>query len=174
MAKDVKSMDDLFLEEIRDLNDAERQIIKALPKMAKATSSDELRTAFNEHLEQTRVHVDRLERIFSELNEKPGGVKCEGMQGLIEEGDELIGLTEMGTVRDAGLISAAQRVEHYEMAGYGSARTFAQLLGHDDATGLLEETLSEEKETDERLTEIAETMVNERAVSEGATGRAGA
>jgi ferritin-like metal-binding protein YciE len=174
MAKNVKSMDDLFLEEIRDLYDAERQIIKALPKMAKATSSDELRAAFNEHLEQTRGHADRLERIFSELNEKPAGVKCEGMQGLIEEGEELIGLTEMGTVRDAGLISAAQRVEHYEMAGYGSARTFAQLLGHDDAAGLLEQTLDEEKETDERLTEIAETMVNERAVSEGATGRAGA
>lgn len=172
MAKNVKSMEDLFLEEIRDLYDAEKQIIKALPKMAKATTSEELRTAFNEHLEQTRGHVDRLERIFSELQQKPGGVKCEGMQGLIGEGEELVSMTEAGMVRDAGLISAAQRVEHYEMAGYGSARTFAQLLGHDDAAELLEETLDEEKETDGRLTEIAEEMVNERAVSQSESSRA--
>ncbi len=167
MAKDVMSMADLFLEEIRDLYDAEKQITKALPKMAKATTSEELQSAFTEHLEQTRGHVDRLEKIFAELGEKPGGVKCKGMQGLLEEGDEMVSMTDSGLVRDAGLIAAAQRVEHYEMAGYGSARTFAQLLGHDEASNLLEQTLDEEKETDERLTEIAESMVNQQAVSEG-------
>jgi ferritin-like metal-binding protein YciE len=166
MANDVKTMEDLFLEEIRDLMDAEKQITKALPKMAKATTSEELSEAFNEHLEQTRGHIERLERIFSEIGARSGGVKCKGMEGLLKEGDEMVSLTDPGLVRDAGLISAAQRVEHYEMAGYGSARTFAQLLGRDTAADLLQETLDEEKETDERLTEIAESMVNERAMSE--------
>jgi ferritin-like metal-binding protein YciE len=166
MAKDVKSMEDLFLEEIRDLLDAEKQITKALPKLAKAATSEELRTAFNEHLEQTRGHIDRLERIFSDIGAKSGGVKCKGMEGLLKEGEDMISQTEEGMVRDAGLISAAQRVEHYEMAGYGSARTYAQLLGRDSAATLLEDTLDEEKETDERLTEIAETMVNQQAMTE--------
>jgi ferritin-like metal-binding protein YciE len=166
MAKDVKTMEDLFLEEIRDLHDAEKQIVKALPKMAKATTSEELKKAFEDHLEQTRGHVERLERIFSTIGAKSGGVKCQGMEGLLKEGDEMVGNTDVGSVRDAGLIAAAQRVEHYEMAGYGSARTFAQLLGRTDAADLLEETLEEEKETDELLTEIAESMVNERAVAE--------
>jgi ferritin-like metal-binding protein YciE len=124
MAKDVKTMEDLFLEEIRDLLDAEKQIIKALPKMVKATTSEELGAAFTEHLEQTRGHVERLERIFSEIGAKSGGVKCKGMEGLLKEGDEMVSLTSPGTVRDAGLIAAAQRVEHYEMAGYGSARRY--------------------------------------------------
>jgi ferritin-like metal-binding protein YciE len=172
MAKDVKSMEDLFLEEIRDLYDAEKQIIKALPKMAKAATSEELKKGFNEHLEQTRGHVERLDQIFSDLGARSGGVKCRGMEGLLKEGDEMVSLTDGGPVRDAGLISAAQRVEHYEMAGYGSARTFARLLGRDHAAELLNETLDEEKETDERLTEIAESMVNQRAAS--ASGRAGA
>jgi ferritin-like metal-binding protein YciE len=173
MAKDVKTMEDLFLEEIRDLMDAEKQIVKALPKMAKAATSQELASAFNEHLEQTRGHVDRLDRIFSELGVKSGGVKCDGMDGLIKEGEDMIDMTDSGLVRDAALISAAQRVEHYEMAGYGSARTFAQLLGRTEAADLLDETLDEEKETDERLTEIAESMVNERALAESG-GRTGA
>ena len=170
MATDVKTMEDLFLEEIRDLMDAEKQITKALPKMAKAATSEDLSAAFNEHLEQTRGHIDRLERIFTELGVKSGGAKCKGMEGLLKEGDEMVDMTDAGLVRDAGLISAAQRVEHYEMAGYGSARTFAQLLGRTEAADLLEETLDEEKETDERLTEIAESMVNERALAEGGPG----
>jgi ferritin-like metal-binding protein YciE len=175
MAKDVKTMEDLFLEEIRDLLDAEKQITKAIPKMVKAASSQELKEAFEEHLEQTRGHVDRLERIFSDMGAKSGGVKCAGMEGVLKEGEEMISLTAVGDVRDAGLIAAAQRVEHYEMAGYGAARTFAQLLGRNEAADLLQETLDEEKETDERLTEIAEGMVNERALSEsrGTGERAG-
>jgi ferritin-like metal-binding protein YciE len=159
-------MEDLFLEEIRDLLDAEKQITKALPKMVKAAASEELSSAFTEHLEQTRGHIDRLERIFSEIGAKSGGVKCKGMEGLLKEGDEMIRLTEPGMVRDAGLIAAAQRVEHYEMAGYGSARAFAQLLGRTQVADLLEDTLEEEKETDENLTSIAESMVNMRAMSE--------
>ena len=173
MAKDVKTMEDLFLEEIRDLLDAEKQITKALPKMAKAATSEELSSAFVEHLEQTRGHIDRLERIFTELGVKSGGVKCAGMEGLLKEGDEMVSLTEAGPVRDAGLIAAAQRVEHYEMAGYGSARTFAQLLGRDGAADLLQETLDEEKDTDEILTEIAESMVNERALAGSSPERTG-
>ena len=176
MAKDVKTMEDLFLEEIRDLLDAEKQITKALPKMARATTSEELKNAFEDHLEQTRGHVERLERIFSAIGAKSGGVKCKGMEGLLKEGDEMVSSTDPGMVRDAGLIAAAQRVEHYEMAGYGSARAFAQLLGRTDAANLLEQTLTEEKETDERLTDIAESMVNERAVAESGdsgTGTAG-
>jgi len=170
MATNVKTMEDLFLEEIRDLLDAEKQITKALPKMVKASTSEDLSAAFNEHLEQTRGHIQRLEQIFSDLGVKSGGVKCKGMEGLLKEGEEMIDMTDAGLVRDAGLIAAAQRVEHYEMAGYGSARTFAQLLGRTDAADLLEETLDEEKETDERLTEIAESMVNERALAEGGSG----
>lgn len=174
MAKDVKTMEDLFLEEIRDLLDAEKQITKALPKMARAARSPELSAAFNEHLEQTRGHIDRLERIFSDLGARSGGVKCKGMEGLLKEGDDLVGLTDPGTVRDAGLIAAAQRVEHYEMAGYGSARTFAQLLGRDQAADLLDQTLDEERETDQKLTEIAESMVNQRAMAESDTRTGGA
>jgi len=178
MAKDVKTMEDLFLEEIRDLLDAEKQIIKALPKMVKAATSEELIEGFEEHLEQTRGHVERLEQIFSEMGLKSGGVKCAGMEGVLKEGEEMISQTEAGPVRDAGLIAAAQRVEHYEMAGYGAARTFAQLLGREEAAELLQETLDEEKETDEKLTEIAESMINERALAESResgerTGRAG-
>lgn len=172
MTKEVKTMEDLFLEEIRDLYDAEKQITKALPKMARAATSQELSAGFNEHLEQTRGHVERLEQIFSELGVKSGGVKCKGMEGLLKEGDEMVSLTDPGPVRDAGLIAAAQRVEHYEMAGYGSARTFAQLLGRNAAADLLEQTLDEEKETDEKLTEIAESMVNQRALSATRTGGA--
>lgn len=175
MAKDVMTMEDLFIEELRDLMDAEKQIVKALPKMVDAATSSELKSALTEHLEVTRGHVDRLERIFTAIGVKSGGVKCDGMNGLIKEGDEMVKQTDEGNVRDAGLIAAAQRVEHYEMAGYGSARTFAQLLGRDEAADLLEETLDEEKEADQKLTEIAETMVNQRALSEsgGQTGRAG-
>jgi len=170
MAKDVRTMEDLFLEEIRDLMDAEKQIIKALPKVAKACTAQELIDGFNDHLEQTRTHVERLELIFTGLGAKSGGVKCKAMEGLLKEGEEMISITEPGMVRDAGLIAAAQRVEHYEMAGYGAARNFAQLLGRQEAAELLELTLVEEREADELLTEIAETMVNERAAT-SSTGR---
>jgi ferritin-like metal-binding protein YciE len=146
--------------------------------MARAATSEELKDAFEDHLEQTRGHVDRLERIFTAIGAKSGGVKCKAMEGLLKEGDEMVNITDPGTVRDAGLIAAAQRVEHYEMAGYGSARTFAQLLGRTEAADLLGRTLNEEKETDEHLTEIAESMVNQRAMAESGgsgprTGTAG-
>ncbi len=169
MAKDVKTMEDLFLEEIRDLYDAEKQLIKALPKMAKASTSEELQKGFTDHLEQTRGHVERLDQIFSSIGTKSGGVHCAAMEGLIKEGDEMVSMTDPGLVRDAGLIAAAQRVEHYEMAGYGSARSFGQILGRTDAVDLLGETLDEEKEADELLTQIAESMVNEQAAAESGT-----
>ncbi len=149
------SLKQLYVEELRDIYDAEKQLIKALPKMAKAANSDELRSGFEEHLEQTKGHAERLERIFSALGEKSTGKKCKGMQGLVNEGSEMIGEDFEGDVRDAGLISAAQRVEHYEIAAYGSVRAYASILGEQDAVSLLEKTLEEEKETDEKLTELA-------------------
>lgn len=162
----VQTMEDLFLDTLRDLYDAEKQITKALPKMSKAATSDDLRAAFDEHLRVTRRQVERLEQIFKELDEKPTGKKCAGMEGLIEEGEELIEEADASFVLDAGLIGAAQRVEHYEMAGYGTARTFAQRLGHAGAARLLQQTLDEEKETDLKLSELAESVVNEEAVEE--------
>ena len=164
------SLQKAFIDELRDAYDAEKQLIKALPKMAKAAQSEELSAAFTEHLEQTRGHIDRLEQIFTEIGAKSGGVKCKGMEGLLKEGDEMVTLTDPGPVRDAGLIGAAQRVEHYEMAGYGAARTFAQLLGRTGAADLLQQTLDEEKETDLNLTEIAESMINEKALAAGESG----
>jgi ferritin-like metal-binding protein YciE len=166
MAK-VSTLEDLFLDEIQDLYDAEKQLTKALPKMAKAATSEELRQAFEEHLEQTRGHVERLEQVFEALGEKARGKKCEAMQGLVKEGDEIASSTDETAVRDAGLIAGAQKVEHYEIAGYGSARTHAQLLGHDRIVSILESTLNEEKETDAKLTDLAQTTVNEDAAAEG-------
>lgn len=154
----ASTLDELFLEEIRDLYDAEKQLTKALPKMAKAAVSDELRSAFEEHLEQTQGHVARLEQVFESIGEKARGKKCAAMAGLIEEGQEMAKETEETPVRDAGLIAAAQKVEHYEISAYGSARTHAELLGHEDAVQLLEQTLGEEKETDEKLTELAQNV----------------
>lgn len=159
----VESIEDLFLDELKDLYSAEKQITKALPKMAKAASTEELATAFQEHLEETKGHVERLEKIFQILGKRGTGKTCEGMKGLITEGSEMIQEVEKGPIRDAGLISAAQRVEHYEMAGYGTVRTLAELLGKDDIAELLEATLSEEKAADEKLTEISES-VNEEAL----------
>jgi ferritin-like metal-binding protein YciE len=164
MAK-TATLNDLFLDEIRDLYDAEKQLTKALPKMAKASSSAELRTAFENHLGETEGHVQRLEEIFDSLGEKGTGKKCAAMSGLIKEGDELVQEMEAGAVRDAGLIAAAQKVEHYEISGYGSARTHAQLLGLSDAVSALDETLGEEKAAHEKLNGIAETSVNEEAAS---------
>jgi ferritin-like metal-binding protein YciE len=155
---------ELYIDELKDLYSAENQLVKALPKMAKAASSDELRQGFEEHLEQTKEHVQRLEKIFQALGESPKGKKCKGMEGLIEEGSEAMEEDYEGSVKDAALIGAAQRVEHYEIAGYGTVRSMAETLGEDDHVSLLEETLEEEKETDEKLTELGEqinTQANE-------------
>jgi len=159
----VTTMEELFIEELRDLYDAETQLTKALPKMSKAAASDDLREAFEEHLGQTENQVERLKRIFELVGEKPTGKKCAAMAGLIKEGDEMVSDSDETPVRDAGLIAAAQKVEHYEISGYGSARTHAELLGNDEAARLLEETLKEEKETDEKLTQLAEGMINTEA-----------
>ena len=156
----------LYVEELRDIYDAEKQLIKALPKMAEAATSEELRNGFEEHLEQTKGHAERLEQIFNELGEKATGKKCKGMQGLVSEASELIDEDFEGEVKDAGLISAAQRVEHYEIAAYGTVRTYATLLGEENAVTLLEKTLAEEKETDQKLTELAEGINAEANASD--------
>ncbi len=156
---------ELYLDELRDLYSAEQQLVKALPKMAQAASNEELRQGFEEHLEQTRGHVKRLEQIFEALDESPKGKKCVGMEGLVKEGSELMGEDFEGAVMDAGLIGAAQRVEHYEIAAYGTASEFARILGESEHVSLLEETLGEEKETDEKLTELAK-QVNPQANEE--------
>lgn len=149
---------DLYVNELQDLFDAENQLIEALPKMAAASSSAELRAGFEEHLEQTRGHADRLEQILAGLGEEAKGTKCKAMKGLVAEGSEMIDSDFEGSVKDAGLIGAAQRVEHYEIAAYGTARTFAEILGDQEGMKLLEQTLQEEKETDEKLNEMAETI----------------
>ncbi len=153
--------EELFQEELADIYDAERQIVQALPKMADAASSEELAAAFREHLDVTRQQVKRLDKIFQKLGQKPGKKTCEGMQGLLREGEKMIGEMERSPVLDAGLIAAAQKVEHYEISAYGTARTLAESLGQAEAAELLEETLEEEKETDETLTEIAEGILSE-------------
>jgi ferritin-like metal-binding protein YciE len=152
----INSLQDLYVDQLRDLYDAENQLIKALPKMAEESNSDELREGFEEHLEQTRGHVQRLEQIFERLSEKPKGKKCKAMEGLIKEGSETLEEDMQADTKDAGIISAAQRVEHYEIAAYGTVRTWADLLGRDDDANLLEQTLEEEKETDQKLTQLAE------------------
>jgi ferritin-like metal-binding protein YciE len=158
---------ELYIDELRDLYNAENQLVKALPKMAKAASSDELRQEFEEHLEQTQGHIQRLEKIFQALGESPKGKKCKGMEGLIEEGSEAMEEDYEGNVKDAALIGAAQRVEHYEIAGYGTVRSMAETLGEANHISLLEKTLEEEKEADEKLTELAQginTQAHEAAV----------
>jgi ferritin-like metal-binding protein YciE len=164
----LKTLEDLFVHELKDLLSAEKQLVRALPKMAKAASSEKLRDGFEEHLAQTEAHVSRLEQIFEKLGKSSRGEKCAAMEGLIEEGKKMIDEDAEEHVKDAGLISCAQRVEHYEIAGYGVARTFAQLLGHSDAAELLQTTLDEEKETDVRLTELAESEINLEAQHTGA------
>jgi len=149
-----EGLKELYVDELKDLYNAENQLVKALPKMAKAATSPDLRAGFEEHLEQTKGHVSRLETIFEKLGESPKGKKCKGMEGLIEEGSEAIEEHE-GDVLDAALIGAAQRVEHYEIAGYGTVIAFAEELGESEHVSLLNETLNEEKETDEKLTELA-------------------
>jgi ferritin-like metal-binding protein YciE len=156
----------LYTNELRDLYNAEHQLLKALPKMAKAASSEELKDAFKTHLEQTKGHVERLEQIFEELGENPKGKTCRAMKGLIEEGSEILQQDGEESVLDAGIIVAAQKVEHYEIAGYGSARTFAHLLGQNKAAELLQTTLDEEAETNEVLNRLAESIVNPEALME--------
>ncbi len=164
----LESLHDLYVDELKDLYNAESQLIKALPQMAKAASSPELAQAFEDHLEETKGQVERLDRIFKKLDASPKGKKCKAMEGLIEEGKEFIKEEDIdSTVLDAALISAAQKVEHYEMAGYGCVRTFAKLLGYDEAADLLQETLDEEGAADKKLTELAESVINvEAAVAE--------
>ena len=156
----------LYVEELKDLFSAENQLLKALPKMAKASTSEDLRAAFEEHLEQTKEHVARLERIFKALDESPSGKKCKGMAGLLEEGAEMVAEDPDPEELDAGLISAAQRVEHYEIAGYGCVSAYAKLLGEDRALSLLMQTLDEEKETDKKLTQLSGRINVEAADSE--------
>lgn len=151
----VETIEDLFIDELKDLYSAERQIVQTLPKLAKAAEAEILRDAFLSHLEETKGQVERLDQIFEILEKTPRGKTCQGMKGVLEEGAEILDETEKGPVRDAALISAAQRVEHYEIAGYGSARDYAKLLGKADVAKLLEQTLEEEKATDEKLTSIA-------------------
>jgi ferritin-like metal-binding protein YciE len=156
---------ELYLDELKDLYNAENQLIKALPKLAKASSSDELRQGFEEHLEQTKGHVERLEQIFEAMEESPKGKKCAGMEGLVKEGSEVMEEDFEGAVMDAALIGAAQRVEHYEIAAYGTVIAFANQLGESEHASLLKETLEEEKETDEKLTSLSEE-INSQATSE--------
>ena len=156
----------LYVNELRDLYNAENQLVKALPKMAKAASSEELKEAFEKHLEQTKTHVERLEEVFEDLDEKPTGKTCRAMKGLIEEGSEILKEDGEESVLDAGIIVAAQKVEHYEIASYGSVRTFAELLGKDKSAQLLQTTLDEESEANEKLNELAEGIVNPEALME--------
>lgn len=154
----LSSLEDLFVSEIKDLYSAENQLTKALPKMAKAASSRELKAGFEKHLKETEGHIARLEQICDELEVSPKGKKCKAMEGLIEEGSEVIDEDAEPEVKDAALIAAAQRVEHYEIAGYGCVRTYAKLLGHTSAMKLLQQTLDEEGATDKALTKLAETI----------------
>ena len=156
----------LYIDELRDLYNAENQLLKALPKMAKGASSEDLKDAFEKHLEQTRSHVERLEEVFQEIGETPKGKTCKAMKGLIEEGSEILKEDGEESVIDAGIIVAAQKVEHYEIASYGSVRTFAQLLGKDRSAELLQTTLDEESETNETLNQLAEEIVNPEALME--------
>jgi ferritin-like metal-binding protein YciE len=159
----LDSLQTLYVEELRDIYNAENQLLKALPKMAKQASAPELKQAFKEHLEQTEEHVERLEEIFEKLDKKPTGKTCKAMKGLIEEGSEIMEEEGEDSVLDAGMIAAAQKVEHYEIASYGTVRAFANMLGEEDAADLLQQTLDEEGETDKRLSELAEEIVNVEA-----------
>lgn len=154
----LESLKNLFVDELKDLYNAESQLIKALPKMAKAASSEELRIAFEDHLQETENQVQRLETIFQQLDTNPRGKKCKAMTGLIEEGKEMMEAEGEDAVKDAALIAAAQRVEHYEIAGYGTVRTYAQLLGFDEAAELLQETLNEEAAADQKLSGLAKNI----------------
>ena len=154
---------DLFLDELADMLHAEKQITKALPKLIKATETDELRGALQDHLEETQNQVSRIEQVFASLDEKSATKPCKGMEGILAEGDELVSETKGTSALDAAIISAAQKVEHYEIASYGTLAAWAKELGHDKAAELLNESLAEEKAADEKLTEVAESVANEKA-----------
>lgn len=166
---ELNSLQDLFIEDLKDLYNAETQLTKALPKMAKAATNPDLKKAFQTHLQETEGHVQRLEQIFEELDESPKGKKCKAMEGLIEEGKELMEEDAEPEVMDAGLIGAAQKVEHYEIAGYGTVRTYAQLLGNEEAASLLQQTLDEEGMTNKKLNDLAMQCINVEA--EGGDGQ---
>jgi len=169
----ANSLRDLYVEQLKDLYDAEHQLIKSLPKIAEASSSEELRRAFEEHLEKTRQHAQRIEQIFEGMGQSPKEQKCKGMEGLLKEGNETVKEDNIDKdVKDAGLIANAQRVEHYEIAGYGTVRTYANLLGEEEAASLLQQTLEEEKEADQTLTDIAEQINVEAAEGKAEEGAA--
>jgi len=162
----LDSLRDLYVDKLKDLYSAENQIIKALPRMIKAATSPELQQALQEHLNVTETHAQRLDEIILNLGERAKGKKCVGMEGVLEEGKELFKEKIDPEVLDAGIIAAAQSVEHYEIAGYGTARTWAMLLGHEEAAELLQQTLDEEKDADQTLTALAENMINEMAADQ--------
>ncbi len=164
----LDSLDKLFEHELEDLLDAEQQLLEALPKMASAAGSKELKDAFNAHLKETKTHVTRLEKAFKSLGKSPKSVTCKGMQGLIKEGEDVIKNATDQAVMDAGLIGAAQRVEHYEIAAYGTARAHAQTLGHTEIFDLLQTTLDEEGMANKKLTQLAEGRINIRGANEKA------
>jgi len=163
----LESLENLFVHELKDLLSAEKQLVKALPKMAKGAASETLRAAIEEHLEQTKGQVERLEKVFAMVDKAPRAEHCKAMEGLIHEGDDLLAEDGEASVKDAALIGAAQKVEHYEISGYGTARTLAELLGLNQAAELLQQTLDEEKETDQKLTELAMSEVNPQAQAAG-------
>jgi ferritin-like metal-binding protein YciE len=156
----LETLRDLYVEQLHDLYSAETQIVDALPKMVKAASNQQLQSAFQDHLGQTKQHVQRLETIFQQLGAKPKGEKCKGREGLLKEGEEMIKMKGDPAAIDAGLIAAAQRVEHYEMAGYGCVRTYAQTLGEQQSMAVLQQTLDEEGAADKKLTALAENVIN--------------
>jgi ferritin-like metal-binding protein YciE len=156
----LETLEDLYIHELKDLYSVEKQLIGALPKMAKAANDDKLSAGFREHLEQTKEHAARLEKILSEHKQSTRGAKCKGMQGIIAEGAEMIEEEADPEVKDAGLIAAAQRVEHYEIAGYGTARTYAEMLGDREGATLLQTTLAEEEKTNQKLTQLATSSIN--------------
>jgi ferritin-like metal-binding protein YciE len=164
MASKMSTLEDMYMDLLKDLYSAEKQLVKALPKMAKAASNSDLQKAFQDHLRQTEGQVDRIERIFSDMGGSPRGKKCVGMEGLVQEGAEIMKENAEPDVMDAGLIAAAQKVEHYEIAGYGTARAWAERMGYDKAAQLLQQTLDEESMANEKLTKIAESHVNVQAM----------
>ncbi len=162
---ELETLKDLYIHELKDLYSAEKQILKALPKMAKAASNAKLKAGFQQHLEETKEHAVRLEKVLKSHDQTTRGPKCKGMEGLLKEGDEMIEEEADEEVRDVGLIAAAQRVEHYEMAGYGCARTYAKLLGDKAGATTLQTTLDEEGATDKKLTKLAESSINVAALN---------
>jgi ferritin-like metal-binding protein YciE len=164
----LDSLEKLFIEELKDVYNAEKQILRALPRMAKAADSAELQQAFTKHLKETEAQVQRLERVFQEVGQSARGKTCKGMQGLLEEGKEVLEKEREPAVIDAALIASAQRVEHYEIAAYGCLRTYAQLLGYSQAEQLLQQTLAEEEAADKKLTELGESGINDAAAAAGA------